>query len=592
MARSALRTTSLLLTLGLSAALLTPALPAAAASNAGSDTRPVPTRIFADDSFWYRKLPANTPVASNSKAIMRQVVDTAEKHWGKPGKPSVAINTYEYTPTMYTARSSDPKYTFKFENCQNKPASWGDSGLVAKHLTGINVPADAVASAGSDQEMVIYNEDTDTVTEIWQAKRTRDGGWSACWGGSIRSASKSNGVFERPFGVSASGLPLTGGVIRAEELAKGQINHVVGIAMPYAATGTVSAPATRTDGRNPKNLPVLAQGQMIRIPAHVNIDALGLSPTARTIAKAGQEYGFIVWDTAGAVSVRAENQAGLARDPYGRLLKGGHSYLEMANFPIHLFEVLPMNYSAPASGAQQTAPQSNAEGRGATVYQRADWAGGSVQELKFPAARPGDKIIAGDWDGDGVDTLGLRRGATIMAWDGESTGAPDYSFAYGRPGDDILVGDWDGDGADSVAVVRGANYLLRNSMSGGNADTKLVRGAPGDAAGAGDFTGAGHDQVTARAKGTNLQRIYGARGGAAPTQQFAYGSARDVPLVGDWDGDGVDTIAVQRQNIYMLRNDLNSGSAQVMTSFGRATDQTVVGDWDGDGVDTIAVVRF
>ena len=45
-------------------------LTASAASNSGTDSRPYPERVFADDSFWYRKLPDNTPVAANSAAII------------------------------------------------------------------------------------------------------------------------------------------------------------------------------------------------------------------------------------------------------------------------------------------------------------------------------------------------------------------------------------------------------------------------------------------------------------------------------------------------------------------------------------------
>jgi hypothetical protein len=48
-----------------------------------------------------------------------------------------------------------------------------------------------------------------------------------------------------------------------------------------------------------------------------------------------------------------------------------------------------------------------------------------------------------------------------------TTGNADFSFFYGNPGDSILAGDWDGDGDDTVAVYRpstGRVYMnLKNS---------------------------------------------------------------------------------------------------------------------------------
>ncbi|MDK6591654.1 hypothetical protein, partial [Actinotignum timonense] len=65
----------------------------------------------------------------------------------------------------------------------------------------------------------------------------------------------------------------------------------------------------------------------------------------------------------------------------------------------------------------------------------------------------------------------------------------------------------------------------------------------------------------------------------------------DEVLVGDWDGDGVDTFAVRRGNVFYVKNSLASGEADSVFSYGRAGDEVLVGDWDGDGVDTFAVRR-
>jgi hypothetical protein len=55
--------------------------------------------------------------------------------------------------------------------------------------------------------------------------------------------------------------------------------------------------------------------------------------------------------------------------------------------------------------------------------------------------------------------------------------------------------------------------------------------------------------------------------GSEPARTHAYGRATDEVLVGDWDGDGVDTLAMRRGNRYYLKNDFLGGSAVV--SYGR-----------------------
>ncbi|HEV7765691.1 MAG TPA: hypothetical protein VGQ76_11865 [Thermoanaerobaculia bacterium] len=73
-------------------------------------------------------------------------------------------------------------------------------------------------------------------------------------------------------------------------------------------------------------------------------------------------------------------------------------------------------------------------------------------------------------------------------------------------------------------------------------------------------------------------------------------------MIGDWDGDGFDTVGVFRDNgatppVFFLTN------AHVVNTFGKVDIQffipdlasegsiPVAGDWDGDGVDTIGFYR-
>ncbi|MGO1173059.1 MAG: hypothetical protein ACTMKU_01995 [Actinomycetaceae bacterium] len=158
--------------------------------------------------------------------------------------------------------------------------------------------------------------------------------------------------------------------------------------------------------------------------------------------------------------------------------------------------------------------------------------------------RAGDAAYVGDWDGDGVDTLAIRRGATFYVSNSTSPTTHDYTVTYGRAGDDHLVGDWDGDGVDTLAVQRGSYVLMSNSPTGTTHDVEL-----------------------------------------------SYGRASDEYLVGDWDGDGVDTLAIHRGIEFHVRNSNTSGPAHQVVRFGRSGDTPVSGDWNGDGVDSIGVHR-
>lgn len=75
----------------------------------------------------------------------------------------------------------------------------------------------------------------------------------------------------------------------------------------------------------------------------------------------------------------------------------------------------------------------------------------------------------------------------------------------------------------------------------------------------------------------------------AETVSFEFGQAGDVPVFGDWNGDGTRTIGVVRGNRWLLRDENTPGPAQYDFVFGEPGDIPVVGDWNGDDVFGIGV---
>jgi hypothetical protein len=70
-----------------------------------------------------------------------------------------------------------------------------------------------------------------------------------------------------------------------------------------------------------------------------------------------------------------------------------------------------------------------------------------------------------------------------------STGVADIGLNYGIPGDQPVAGDWDGDGIDTIGVYRNGTFYLRNSNTVGNADVWFALGNPGDMPIAGNWDG-------------------------------------------------------------------------------------------------------
>jgi hypothetical protein len=214
------------------------------------------------------------------------------------------------------------------------------------------MPSFATPADGTDAEMTIYQPSTDTLWEFWVAKNA-DGQWQACWGGRMTNVKSSDGTWPFPYGTTATGLPFLGGQITAEELARGEIRHAIGISLVEAeAASIVSWPARRSDGFNPTGAPNrIPEGLRFRLDPSINVDALPMTAAGKTIAKAAQKYGFVVWDKAGAISIRAQNPKSYTakgqENPYPALFAGKPSYAVLDGFPWERLQFLPMNYGKP-----------------------------------------------------------------------------------------------------------------------------------------------------------------------------------------------------------------------------------------------------
>ena len=238
--------------------------------------------------------------------------------------------------------------------------------------------------------------------------------------------------------------------------------------------------------------------------------------------------------------------------------------------------------------------------------------------------------VSGDWNGDGTDSVGVfdpetltfhlytdpstSAGATVINALPDPIGVQPASTGSWLP----LVGDWDGDGTDTVGLYNPTTNVFRLSNSVGSfaADEAagLVRFVASNQRGGrlpahlrplvGDWDGDGDDNVGLYNPRTNhfwLNPLDTSWAQRRPQGLILFRPALPyllppswVPLAGDWDGNGRDTVGLYdpvKQTVYM--NNRVDGSISTVSSAripiaGRNW-VPLAGDWTGSGRDTYGI---
>jgi len=220
----------------------------------------------------------------------------------------------------------------------------------------------------------------------------------------------------------------------------------------------------------------------------------------------------------------------------------------------------------------------------------------------FPCcAAPGDLPLAGDWDGDGITTTGLFRptGGTPPAENNEfflsdsntNNGGARNVNPGGAAGDLPIVGDWNANGTTTWGLFRPSSnsFFLYNFEwpQDGYPVTPDITiwslGAPGDLPIVGDWDGNGTTTIGLYRPSTNTFYLWNTNAYGPPDVVVTVGAPGDLPVAGDWDGNGTTTIGLYRPstNTFYLWNSNAFGPPDLVIPFGASNDLPVVGDWDG-----------
>ncbi|MEZ5175723.1 MAG: VCBS repeat domain-containing M23 family metallopeptidase [Acidimicrobiia bacterium] len=222
----------------------------------------------------------------------------------------------------------------------------------------------------------------------------------------------------------------------------------------------------------------------------------------------------------------------------------------------------------------------------------------AAMRISEPGIPHYDPPCAAETTCDSIATVDV--GSRFGLWDTLDDPHDESLFYFGNPGDVPFMGDWDGDGEATPGLYRQSDgfVYLRDTNTQGVADREFYFGDPGDVPLIGDFNGDGKDTVSIwRASEAKVYIINelgedGAGLGAAD-YSFMFGDPGDQPFVGDFDGDGIDTIGLYRTSsgFVYFRNQNSTGTADFEFFYGIPGDRIFAGDWDGDGDDTVAVFR-
>jgi hypothetical protein len=126
-----------------------------------------------------------------------------------------------------------------------------------------------------------------------------------------------------------------------------------------------------------------------------------------------------------------------------------------------LMVVAALLVAPPASAAVSPASERPAVFRNGTWFLRPALSSGPSTSFGFGLA--GDRPVMGDWNRDGLDTVGVFRGGVWYQRNANSSG-PSTSFGFGLPGDLPVTGDWDQDRDDTPGVFRNGVWYYRNSI--------------------------------------------------------------------------------------------------------------------------------
>lgn len=251
-----------------------------------------------------------------------------------------------------------------------------------------------------------------------------------------------------------------------------------------------------------------------------------------------------------------------------------------------------------------------------TGRETANDAGDDLQRIQL-GSEATDIPVAGDFDGDGLWDVGIRRPGTFEWHIRHSSTGDIVTTRFGLDAGDIPVpADYDGDGITDIAVRRPETFTWYILNSSGVDDrtnhedgiSRVVFGTQSDDIPVpADYDGDGKADIAVRRPSTFYWYIQNSDGSNFNSdrgdgiQRVLFGqNASDIPVPADFTGDGKADIAVRRPATFTwfiknsdgsnLNSDRQDGIQRIVFGQNEA-DSPMPADYDGDGIADLATRR-
>jgi FG-GAP-like repeat/Dockerin type I domain/FG-GAP repeat len=228
-----------------------------------------------------------------------------------------------------------------------------------------------------------------------------------------------------------------------------------------------------------------------------------------------------------------------------------------------------------------------------------------------------DFVSIGDFNNDGIQDLAISNlnsnNVTVFLGNGAGgfTPAPGSPFTVGTSPQAVVVADFNGDGIQDLAIPNygsggnGSVTVLLGQKSGGFAPANgspFAVGGMASALGLGDFNGDGIPDLAVGTYNTATVAVFLGDGTGAFNQAsgspFPVGAGRAVIAVADFNGDGIQDLAVAAEtsnNVTVLLGNGSGGfSAMSGSPFaaGNGPVSVAVGDLNHDGIEDLAIANL
>jgi hypothetical protein len=261
-------------------------------------------RPYSGLSPFNKPLPSSPRIAPQSDAVVRRLMSFGGPQNINAGQ---AGTRRDFGHPTYWSRRGDPWFRI---HC-TKP--WGRCALEGLE---IQIPDRARVPGGSDGHMTVVDQRSGWEYDMWRVQYKPRGGGElvTAWGGRTRTDGLGLGsdAVAGEYGTMA-------GLLRAEELQAGQVNHAL-FMFAYCDSGTAVYPAVHAGrpcshvGLPTADAPPMGARFQLDMSRH-EIDALDVPEWKKAILRAMARYGMYLGDTGGSWGVKEEG--GLTYTSFG-----------------------------------------------------------------------------------------------------------------------------------------------------------------------------------------------------------------------------------------------------------------------------------